>query len=97
MSYFEHQINDCATERTAPASAGSFSELDAFTLGELEQAFTGQKILPDGRPNRPRLAMRWAQAMVRAVAVGDIVIAEICRRGMNRAHAPKLAAGGSKE
>lgn len=60
-----------------------------------EAAFPGQAILTNGCPNRPRLAMRWAQAMVRAAAIGDFVVAAICQRGMDRAYAPHQTKAGT--
>ena len=82
--------------RTASASEGNFPEANAFSLADFEAAFPGQIILPNGMPNRPRLAMRWAQAMIRAVAVDDILVAEIYMRRMIRVCSPLLVAEGLK-
>jgi hypothetical protein len=87
--------NNCI--HTAAISAGNFPDADVFNMADWEAAFPGQAILPDGRPNRIRLAMRRAQAMVRAVAVNDIVIAEIYMRAMNRTCTSYSAMEGVKK
>jgi hypothetical protein len=89
-AYFDAaKKNNCI--RTASTGADGFPNMDAFNMDEWETAFPGQAILPDGCPNRPRMAMHWARAMIRAVAIGDFVVAAICQRGMHCACSPNVA------
>lgn len=68
-------------------------EMPAISEVEWEAAFPGQRVLHRRVPNRQRLAMRFAQGMVRAVNRGDYSVAVVF---FNRLHnIPRKASGGA--